>query len=132
MMKMQKRRIQRMEADARKNGVTAQWAQPNSMWERPMHRPPMVPMRNDNEVGGPTAPPQKKTPILKSVVAKPTVRLDLEACLKALEAVVKHSQEESEKLQKTGDSSSGTSKMWPIVRGVTPQLPRGSPILELL
>ncbi len=43
-------------------------------------------------------PPQKKMPILSSVIAKPgdeDVRLELDACLKALEAATRRNLEAS-------------------------------------
>ncbi len=60
MMKTQKRCMQRMEADARNNVVTAQWPWPNLRRERLIHRLSFMPMHHDNEVGGSTMPPQKK------------------------------------------------------------------------
>ncbi len=67
---------------------------------------PVAPMHHNNEVGGSTMPPQKKMPMLRSAVVKPTddaVRLELNTRLKALEAAVRHSQEVPEERQKADE-----------------------------
>ncbi len=88
-----------------------------------MRRLPLVPMHNDNETGGSTAPPQKRTPILKSMVARPTdeaIRLELEARLEALEAAVRRSQEVPKELQKIEEPAMrnlrkvARREMWPL------------------
>ncbi len=100
--KTRKRQIQRLEADARNNGLTTQLLRSNPRREQPVCRLPVVLMRHNNEAGGSVVPPQKETPKTQSVVVKPAeeaVRLELKARLKALEARVRHSQEVPENLQ---------------------------------
>ncbi len=57
MTKMQKRQMQRLEADARNSGVMARWLRPNPRWERPLHRLPVAPKHHDDEAGRSTMPP---------------------------------------------------------------------------
>ncbi len=96
MTKTQKRRMQRLDTDARNNGVAAQRPRPKPRQERPIPRHNVASMHHNTEAGSFTMPHQKKTPIIQSVTTKlasDTVRLELDTRLKAPEAAVRRSQQ---------------------------------------
>ncbi len=102
MTKTQKRCMQRLEVVARNDSITAQWPWPNPLRERHVNQHSIAPTQHDHKTGSSATPPQKKTPALRSVVAKPTdetIRLELDTRLKALETAVRRIQEAPEEQQ---------------------------------